>query len=75
MPAPPRFRERIRGSERLHLAAPWRRAHREPRAIVRSDAGTSGRVGIVTGGGSGHLPVFLDLRYNVAVTVPVAPIA
>lgn len=29
------------------------------RAIVRADAGTSGRVGIVTGGGSGHLPLFL----------------
>ncbi|HEX7405382.1 MAG TPA: dihydroxyacetone kinase subunit DhaK [Candidatus Nanopelagicaceae bacterium] len=30
----------------------------EPRAIVRADA-PGGRVGIVTGGGSGHLPVFL----------------
>ena len=29
------------------------------RALVRSDAGTNGRVGIVTGGGSGHLPLFL----------------
>lgn len=29
------------------------------RALVRSDAGTGGRVGIVTGGGSGHLPLFL----------------
>ncbi len=29
------------------------------RAIVRADAPTQGRVGIVTGGGSGHLPVFL----------------
>lgn len=41
-------------------------AHRElvpasadRRALVRADAGTSGRVGIVTGGGSGHLPLFL----------------
>lgn len=29
------------------------------RALVRTDAGTNGRVGIVTGGGSGHLPLFL----------------
>jgi phosphoenolpyruvate---glycerone phosphotransferase subunit DhaK len=30
-----------------------------PRAIVRADAPVSGKVGIATGGGSGHLPVFL----------------
>lgn len=29
------------------------------RAIVRADAPVAGQVGIVTGGGSGHLPVFL----------------
>ena len=29
------------------------------RAVVRADAPVRGRVGIVTGGGSGHLPVFL----------------
>ena len=29
------------------------------RAIVRADAPVEGKVGIVTGGGSGHLPVFL----------------
>jgi len=29
------------------------------RALVRADAPVAGRVGIVTGGGSGHLPVFL----------------
>lgn len=29
------------------------------RAVVRADAPVSGRVGIVTGGGSGHLPLFL----------------
>ena len=29
------------------------------RALVRSDAPQAGRVGIVTGGGSGHLPFFL----------------
>lgn len=31
----------------------------EPRAIVRADAPRPGKVGIATGGGSGHLPVFL----------------
>src|SRR5919202_875164 len=29
------------------------------RALVRADAPVDGKVGIVTGGGSGHLPVFL----------------
>lgn len=29
------------------------------RALVRADAGSGGKVGIVTGGGSGHLPLFL----------------
>ena len=29
------------------------------RSIVRADAPVPGKVGIVTGGGSGHLPVFL----------------
>lgn len=31
----------------------------DPRAVVRADGGSPGRVGIVTGGGSGHLPLFL----------------
>ncbi|HHX45716.1 MAG TPA: dihydroxyacetone kinase subunit DhaK [Chloroflexi bacterium] len=31
----------------------------DPRAIVRADAPVEGKVAIVTGGGSGHLPVFL----------------
>jgi len=31
----------------------------DPRVIVRADAPRQGKVGIVTGGGSGHLPVFL----------------
>jgi len=31
----------------------------DPRAIVRADAPVKGKVAIVTGGGSGHLPVFL----------------
>jgi dihydroxyacetone kinase len=36
-----------------------RRATGDPRAIVRLEAPIVGKVGIVTGGGSGHLPVFL----------------
>lgn len=36
-----------------------RAADPDRRAIVRTDAGTGGKVGIVTGGGSGHLPLFL----------------
>ncbi|MFA5852876.1 MAG: dihydroxyacetone kinase subunit DhaK [Spirochaetales bacterium] len=31
----------------------------DPRILVRADVVKSGKVGIVTGGGSGHLPVFL----------------
>lgn len=31
----------------------------DPRAIVRKDAPVKGKVGLATGGGSGHLPVFL----------------
>jgi dihydroxyacetone kinase len=38
--------------DRLRLAG-------DPRAIVRADAPVQGKVGIATGGGSGHLPVFL----------------
>lgn len=36
-----------------------RRSPDDPRAIVRVDAPVAGKVGIATGGGSGHLPVFL----------------
>ena len=36
-----------------------RRANGSPRALVRSDAPVEGKVGICTGGGSGHMPVFL----------------
>lgn len=36
-----------------------RSASTDQRALVRTDAGTGGKVGIVTGGGSGHLPLFL----------------
>ncbi|MGI6376344.1 MAG: dihydroxyacetone kinase subunit DhaK [Anaerolineae bacterium] len=35
------------------------RATDDPRAIVRADAPVAGKVSILTGGGSGHLPVFL----------------
>jgi dihydroxyacetone kinase-like protein len=33
-------------------------AHPEPRVIMRAGGAVGGKVGIVTGGGSGHLPVF-----------------
>ena len=33
-------------------------ARPEPRVIARAGGATPGKVGIVTGGGSGHLPVF-----------------
>lgn len=36
-----------------------RAASPDSRAVVRADAPIQGQVGIVTGGGSGHLPVFL----------------
>ena len=36
-----------------------RAASADRRALVRADAPVAGHVGIVTGGGSGHLPVFL----------------
>jgi len=35
------------------------KATSDPRAIVRADAPVKGKVAIITGGGSGHLPVFL----------------
>ncbi len=35
------------------------KATSDPRAIVRADAPVAGKVAILTGGGSGHLPVFL----------------
>jgi dihydroxyacetone kinase/dihydroxyacetone kinase-like protein len=47
--------------EGLLLAHPdqLRSASEDARALVRADAPQKGRVGIVTGGGSGHLPTFL----------------
>lgn len=42
-------------------AYPWhlKRAEGSDRALVRADAPVKGKVGIATGGGSGHIPVFL----------------
>jgi phosphoenolpyruvate---glycerone phosphotransferase subunit DhaK len=46
--------------EGLLLAHPTAlRAAGDPRAIVRADAPRTGKVALATGGGSGHLPVFL----------------
>jgi dihydroxyacetone kinase-like protein len=46
--------------EGLLLAHPRAlRAAGDPRAIVRADAPVAGKVGLATGGGSGHLPVFV----------------
>jgi dihydroxyacetone kinase-like protein len=47
--------------EGLLLAHPdqLRAASKDNRALVRADSPKQGRVGIVTGGGSGHLPTFL----------------
>jgi dihydroxyacetone kinase len=47
--------------EGILLAHPdqLRAATADRRAVVRADAPAPGRVGIVTGGGSGHLPFFL----------------
>lgn len=48
-------------TEALLMAHPdrLRAATGDRRALVRADAPIGGRVGIVTGGGSGHLPLFL----------------
>ncbi|MEE2039716.1 dihydroxyacetone kinase family protein [Nocardiopsis sp. CT-R113] len=48
-------------TESLLMAHPdrLRAATGDRRALVRADAPVEGRVGIVTGGGSGHLPLFL----------------
>ena len=45
--------------EGIVLAHPGRYRLAGPRAIVRGDAPVRGKVAIATGGGSGHLPVFL----------------
>jgi dihydroxyacetone kinase len=43
----------------LSLPGRLRRLEDEPRAVVRADADFQGRVTVATGGGSGHLPVFV----------------
>jgi len=50
--------ESIDGILAAHPSA-LRAASADRRALVRYDAPRAGKVGIVTGGGSGHLPVFL----------------
>jgi len=47
--------------EGLYAAHPdaLRPAGDDPRVLVRADAPVQGKVGLATGGGSGHLPVFL----------------
>ncbi len=50
--------ETLEGILAAHPGA-LRRAAAGSRALVRADAGRRGKVGIITGGGSGHLPVFL----------------
>lgn len=42
----------------LCLAHPHLYAQTQPRVITRAGGTTAGKVGIVTGGGSGHLPIF-----------------
>ncbi len=42
----------------LCMAHPEYYAQPEPRVIIRAGGATKGKVGIVTGGGSGHLPIF-----------------
>ena len=44
--------------EGLCAAHPEYYAQPEPRVIARAGGATPGKVGIVTGGGSGHLPIF-----------------
>lgn len=50
--------ETIAGILAAHPGA-LRAASADARVLVRTDAGRRGKVGIVTGGGSGHLPAFL----------------
>jgi phosphoenolpyruvate---glycerone phosphotransferase subunit DhaK len=43
------------------------RSLEDPQAVVRADAPRAGKVGIATGGGSGHLPVFMGyVGYGLA---------
>jgi dihydroxyacetone kinase-like protein len=56
---PDRFVDEMLEGLLLAHADQLRSASDDNRALVRADAPAEGRVGIVTGGGSGHLPVFL----------------
>ena len=48
------------------------RRGKDPRVVARADAPRKGKVGIVTGGGSGHLPVFMGyVGYGLADSVAV----
>ncbi|HMF75909.1 MAG TPA: dihydroxyacetone kinase subunit DhaK, partial [Bryobacteraceae bacterium] len=49
--------EMLEGLSAAHPAH-YKRIGEEGRVIVRPDAPVKGKVGIITGGGSGHLPVF-----------------
>ncbi len=55
--APDRFVDEM--LEGILEAHPDRLSAVARRAIVRADAPVAGKVAIVTGGGSGHLPVFM----------------
>jgi phosphoenolpyruvate---glycerone phosphotransferase subunit DhaK len=54
---PARFAEEM--LDGILLAHPSELRQRHPGTIIRADAPVQGKVAIVTGGGSGHLPVFL----------------
>lgn len=56
--SPDQFVDEVLEGILLAHAGQLRAAPGQPRAIVRADS-PQGRVGIVTGGGSGHLPLFL----------------
>jgi len=61
--------EGLLGAHPEHLASP------APRVLVRVGAPTRGKVAIVTGGGSGHLPLFLGyVGYGLADAVAVGDV-
>lgn len=61
--------------EGLLLAHPTHLRSPAPRVLVRADAPRKGKVAIVTGGGSGHLPLFLGyVGYGLADAVAVGDV-
>lgn len=61
--------------EGLLLAHPEQLSSPVPRVLVRAGAPRKGKVGIVTGGGSGHLPLFLGyVGYGLADGVAVGDV-